>query len=118
MIELSSRSPVPARSPFAVHAKGSYIYMQLWTLGRASDPDALKDDPDGPFDVVSASDIPFEGGPKPRALTEAEIEQYVKDFATAAKNFIEKAGGDGVEGKHQFQLVRRMWRLAERRANL
>lgn len=66
--------------------------MQLWALGRAAVKDVL-----APLDVVSASDIPFEGGAVPRALTVEEIKQYVVDYATAAKNFVEKAGGDGVE---------------------
>lgn len=79
-----------------VHAKGSYIYLQLWALGRAADPNGLKAD-DPSFEVVSASDIPFEGGAKPRPLTEAEIQTYVADYAACAKRFVEEAGGDGVE---------------------
>ncbi|ORY63802.1 hypothetical protein BCR35DRAFT_308758 [Leucosporidium creatinivorum] len=78
-----------------VHAKGSFIYLQLWALGRAADPQQLKGD--GDFDVVSASDIPFEGGATPRPLTEAEIQEYIGWYATAAKRFVEEAGGDGVE---------------------
>lgn len=80
----------------SVHAKGSYIYLQLWALGRAADPNALKAD-DPPYEVVSASDIPFEGGAKPRPLTEEEIQQYVKDYAECARLFVQEAGGDGVE---------------------
>lgn len=78
-----------------VHAKGSYIYLQLWALGRAAKPDDLKKD--GDFDVVSASDIPFEGGATPRPLSGAEIQGYVRDYAQAAHNFVNEAGGDGVE---------------------
>ncbi|ORY63803.1 hypothetical protein BCR35DRAFT_308762 [Leucosporidium creatinivorum] len=78
-----------------VHAKGSFIYLQLWAHGRAADPQQLKGD--GDFDVVSASDIPFEGGATPRPLTEAEIQEYIGWYATAAKRFVEEAGGDGVE---------------------
>ncbi|CEQ42287.1 SPOSA6832_04081 [Sporobolomyces salmonicolor] len=48
-------------------------------------------------DVVSSSDLAFEGGAKPRALTQEEIKEYVGFYARAAKNFVEKAGGDGVE---------------------
>ncbi|GAA5983281.1 hypothetical protein JCM11641_002248 [Rhodosporidiobolus odoratus] len=80
----------------AVHAKGSYIYLQLWALGRAADPGASKKE-DSAFEVVSASDIAFEGGAKPRALTKQEIQDYVSYYARAAKAFVEEAGGDGVE---------------------
>lgn len=69
--------------------------MQLWAIGRAANADSLK--AEGGFDVVSSSDVPFEGGATPRALTEAEIKEYVGWYAQAAKNFVEGAGGDGVE---------------------
>ncbi len=78
----------------SVHDKGGVIYCQLWALGRAASPDALKND--GGHRVVSSGDIPFEGGAKPEALTEEEILQYIKGYAQAAKNAIE-AGFDGVE---------------------
>lgn len=83
----------------AVHEKGSYIYLQLWALGRTADPAALKAQPGGEkFDLVSSSPVPMqEGGATPRELTEDEIQQYIKDFATAAKNAVERAGFDGVE---------------------
>ncbi|GAA6010318.1 hypothetical protein JCM11491_006265 [Sporobolomyces phaffii] len=79
----------------AVHAKGSYIYLQLWALGRAADPEVLKKETGE--DVHSASDVPFEGGATPRPLTKEEIAEYVSYYARAAKNFVEKCGGDGVE---------------------
>ncbi|KAK4057147.1 hypothetical protein OIO90_001642 [Microbotryomycetes sp. JL221] len=79
-----------------VHSKGSFIYLQLWALGRAADAKNLKEQ-DGIDDVVSFTDEPFEGGAKPRMITRDEMKQYVKEYAQAAKNFIEKAGGDGVE---------------------
>lgn len=80
----------------AVHKNKSFIYLQLWALGRASDPKQLKKELGEDAKVVSASNIPFEGGATPVALTEAEIQQYIKDYAQAAKNAIE-AGFDGVE---------------------
>lgn len=97
------RLPLCAEPPSAeltqslptVHSKGSFIYLQLWAHGRAADPKQLQ--ADGDFDVVSASDIPFEGGATPRPLTEAEIKDYVRDYAFTAKRFVEEAGGDGVE---------------------
>ncbi|GAA6058905.1 hypothetical protein JCM10212_002857 [Sporobolomyces blumeae] len=79
----------------AVHAKGSYIYLQLWALGRAADPEVLKSETGE--DVQSASDVPFEGGAKPRPLTKDEINDYVGYYAKAAENFVKRAGGDGVE---------------------
>jgi NADPH2 dehydrogenase len=80
----------------AVHAKGSYIFAQLWALGRAAHPGTLERDRAGPF--VGASDVPIrEGGPKPRPLNEEEIWSFVGDYVTAAKNAIEIAGFDGVE---------------------
>ncbi|KAJ5172008.1 Aldolase-type TIM barrel [Penicillium capsulatum] len=79
----------------AVHAKGSYIYMQLWALGRVAKPDYLK--ALGDFDLVSSSDVPVrEDAQTPRALTEPEIEAYIADFAQAARNAV-AAGFDGVE---------------------
>lgn len=78
----------------AVHANGSFIYLQLWALGRAAKPAEL--DSQG-FEMVSASDIPLQGTTRiPRPLTVKEIQQYVKDYAQAAKNAI-TAGFDGVE---------------------
>ncbi|KAA8573983.1 hypothetical protein EYC84_005522 [Monilinia fructicola] len=77
----------------AVHAKKSYIWLQLWALGRAADPTVLEKE--GGYKVKSASDIPFEGGAKPEPLTEAEIKEYIGFYAQAAKNAIE-AGFDGM----------------------
>ncbi|KAE9404773.1 NADH:flavin oxidoreductase/NADH oxidase [Gymnopus androsaceus JB14] len=85
----------------AVHAKGSFIYLQLWALGRAAvpgDPD-LAMEPDFPYDFVSASDIPIDplSTIKPRPLTISEIQNYVGWYSIAAKNAVERAGFDGVE---------------------
>ncbi|KAJ7115106.1 hypothetical protein C8R43DRAFT_1038984 [Mycena crocata] len=79
-----------------VHAKGSFVFMQLWALGRAADAEQLKkEDPSFPY--VSASDVPLAGhGAPPRPLTVEEIKDYVGLYAQAAKNAIE-AGFDGVE---------------------
>ncbi|KIW62891.1 hypothetical protein PV04_09783 [Phialophora macrospora] len=79
----------------AVHAKGSYMFMQLWALGRAANPEVLQ--AEGPFDVVSASDIPIDSEHGvPRPLTKEEIATYVQEYVQAARNAIE-AGFDGVE---------------------
>jgi NADPH2 dehydrogenase len=81
----------------AVHARGSFIFLQLWALGRAADYAAFKEE--GSFDVVAPSPIPLtsdEESATPRELTVAEIKEYVQLYAKAARNAIE-AGFDGVE---------------------
>jgi len=78
----------------AVHSKKSYIFCQLWALGRVAMPDVLKK---GGFKLVSSSPIPMDSEHDvPDELTEADIRSYIADFAQAAKNAI-KAGFDGVE---------------------
>ncbi|KAK7553435.1 NADPH dehydrogenase [Phyllosticta citricarpa] len=81
----------------AVHAKRSKIFVQLWALGRAANPQVLEQEgvKDG---FVSSSATPMNSeSPTPRALTEDEIESYIHDYAQAAKDAVEKAGFDGVE---------------------
>ena len=81
----------------AVHAKGSYIFLQLWALGRIADVGFLeKQDP--PIPYVSASSVVLTGRPKaPRSLTEVEIKDYIAAYARAASNAVHGAGFDGVE---------------------
>ncbi|KAI0820031.1 NADH:flavin oxidoreductase/NADH oxidase [Trametes gibbosa] len=82
----------------AVHANGSYIFLQLWALGRAARPALLhQEDPSYPY--VSASPIALSTSPDdvPHALTKDEIKEYVQWHATAAKNAVYGAGFDGVE---------------------
>jgi len=78
----------------AVHAKGSFIYCQLWALGRAADREELKS---YGYDVISSGDVPRKSdSASPRPLTKEEIKKWVGHYAQAAKNAIE-AGFDGVE---------------------
>ncbi|KDR78078.1 hypothetical protein GALMADRAFT_138223 [Galerina marginata CBS 339.88] len=78
-----------------VHANGSFIYLQIWALGRAGKPETLQEDG---FEHVAPSAIPInEKSGTPRELTLSEIKQYVEWFAQAAKNAVEGAGFDGVE---------------------
>lgn len=70
--------------------------MQLWALGRASDPTQLKKELGEDAKVVGASDVPFEGGATPTQLSESEIQEYIGLYRQAALNAIE-AGLDGVE---------------------
>ncbi|KAI0818987.1 FMN-linked oxidoreductase [Irpex lacteus] len=80
----------------AVHARGSFIYLQIFAMGRVASPEVLEKE--GPFPLVSSSDIiPTGGSVAPRPLTIPEIKQYVDDFATAAANAVDGAGFDGVE---------------------
>lgn len=80
----------------AVHEKGGYIWLQLWALGRAANPEVKTKE--GTGDLVSSSDKAMsDNSPKPRPLREDEIQQYVKEYAQAAKNAVQGAGFDGVE---------------------
>ncbi|KAL5483540.1 hypothetical protein ACEPAI_8772 [Sanghuangporus weigelae] len=88
----------------AVHAQGSYVYLQLWQLGRTAKPEilALPDcprNPGGPYSLVS-SDVPLpdkKDASKPRPLTHEEILEYIELFGKAAHNAVHRAGFDGVE---------------------
>jgi NADPH2 dehydrogenase len=78
----------------AVHAKGSFIYLQLWALGRVADVGQAEKEN---FTIMSASPIPAgEGFPTPKEMTEEDIKKAVAAYAQAAKNSI-AAGFDGVE---------------------
>ncbi|KAJ7842201.1 hypothetical protein B0H14DRAFT_3086670 [Mycena olivaceomarginata] len=78
-----------------VHAKGSFMYLQLWVLGRAfynySDPAEAN------IPYVSASDVPLTGERTPRPLTVDELKEFIQLYAQAASNAVHKAGFDGVE---------------------
>ncbi|KAG9126320.1 hypothetical protein FRC07_003919 [Ceratobasidium sp. 392] len=79
----------------AVHAKGSYIFLQLWALGRAADPKVLERE-GLPF--VSSSPTPLEeNGPVPQELSKDDIKRYIGLYVQAAKNAVFEAGFDGVE---------------------
>jgi 2,4-dienoyl-CoA reductase-like NADH-dependent reductase (Old Yellow Enzyme family) len=85
----------------AVHAAGGRIAMQLWHVGRISDPELL-----GGLEPVSASAIAAAGHisharpkrpfPLPRALETHEIPGIVEAFRQGAENAL-AAGFDGVE---------------------
>ncbi|KAF8890990.1 hypothetical protein BD779DRAFT_1701438 [Infundibulicybe gibba] len=83
----------------AVRAKGSYIFLQLWALGRTAEPETLAAE-DPAFPHISASNVKLSShsasDPTPRALTLSEIDEYVALYAQAARNAIQ-AGFDGVE---------------------
>lgn len=83
----------------SVHKAGGKMFLQLWHVGRVSNPFFL----DGKLPVAPSA-VPLEGRvPRtelaygtPRALEANEIEALVAQFSQAAKNAME-AGFDGVE---------------------
>ena len=85
----------------AVHRAGGLIFMQLWHVGRISDPVFLDGQP-----PVSASAIAAKGDvsllrpkrpyPTPRPLSLAEIADVVEAYRKGAQN-AKRAGFDGVE---------------------
>ncbi|KAF2093188.1 NADPH dehydrogenase [Rhizodiscina lignyota] len=80
----------------AVHEKGSYIFLQLWCLGRAANADNLREE--FGLDVISSSDLPIDANsPTPRPMKEEEIWDLIGEYVQAAKNAVERAGFDGVE---------------------
>jgi len=80
----------------AVHKNGSFIFLQMWALGRTANPEILK--AEGGFDLVSSGDLPYEEGkPKPRPLTKDEIKEYIEQYRQAAINAVHHANFDGVE---------------------
>lgn len=87
----------------AVHARGSFIFQQLWDLGRGADPDYVKG---RGYKYASSGDVQLDGRPvAPEPLTEEEIWHKIADFRQAARNVID-AGGDGVEihGAHGYLI--------------
>jgi 2,4-dienoyl-CoA reductase-like NADH-dependent reductase (Old Yellow Enzyme family) len=84
----------------AVHAKGGFIFCQIWHTGRASGPNLL-----GGQAAWSSTSSPMKGTyldgqdcaeNPPRPMTVDEIHSLTAEFAAAAKRAVE-AGFDGVE---------------------
>jgi len=85
----------------AVHAKGGYIFCQIWHVGRATVPALIEG-----HQTLSSSNIPIKGQAvngdeysdfPPRPMTVEEIQIVARDFAEAAKAAVDVAGFDGVE---------------------
>ncbi|KAJ7871137.1 hypothetical protein B0H14DRAFT_3083814 [Mycena olivaceomarginata] len=66
-----------------VHAKGSFMYLQLSCRGK--------------YPLRLASDVPLTGERTPRPLTVDELKEFIQLYAQAASNAVHKAGFDGVE---------------------
>lgn len=85
----------------AVHKKGGKIFLQLWHVGRVSDPELLNGQmPVAPSAIAcpGSLNLPYLQRPyvTPRALRLEEISGVVGEFADAATNALQ-AGFDGVE---------------------
>ncbi|PWY93990.1 FMN-linked oxidoreductase [Aspergillus sclerotioniger CBS 115572] len=82
----------------AVHERGSFIYVQLFGMGRAAEAAVATSEG---IEIVAPSAVPIPydenpDAPTPRAMSRAEIQQTIVDFVTAAQN-ARAAGFDGVE---------------------
>jgi 2,4-dienoyl-CoA reductase-like NADH-dependent reductase (Old Yellow Enzyme family) len=93
----------------AVHAKGGFIYAQLWNAGRASIPhhtgmptisaSATAYDGDAPYPHPppgSSKQVLYRDFP-PTELSHEGIQKQIAAYVTAAKSAIEDCGFDGVE---------------------
>jgi 2,4-dienoyl-CoA reductase-like NADH-dependent reductase (Old Yellow Enzyme family) len=85
----------------AVHAAGGRIFLQLWHVGRISDPSFLDGElPVAPSAIPAAGHVsllrPKRAYPTPRALDTGEIPGIVAAFRKGAEN-AKLAGFDGVE---------------------
>src|SRR3546814_6919863 len=86
-----------------VHNRGGKIFMQLWHVGRVSDPELLNGEiPVAPSAIACEGSVRLLQPPRPhvvpRALHIEEIPSMVADFAEGARNARE-AGFDGVIGR-------------------
>jgi 2,4-dienoyl-CoA reductase-like NADH-dependent reductase (Old Yellow Enzyme family) len=89
------------RITHAVHARGGKIFLQLWHVGRVSDPEYLNGEiPVAPSAIACGGHVslirPKRPYVVPRALHTEEIARIVADYADAARKAME-AGFDGVE---------------------
>lgn len=85
----------------AVHDKGGKIVLQLWHVGRISDPVYLNGaQPVAPSAIAAQGHVslvrPIKEFEKPRALETNEIKDIIKAYRLGAQN-AKKAGFDGVE---------------------
>ncbi|HLV28857.1 MAG TPA: alkene reductase [Burkholderiaceae bacterium] len=85
----------------AVHEKGGKIFVQLWHVGRVSDPEHLNGEiPVAPSAIACSGHVsllrPKRNYVVPRALHAEEIPHIVQDFADAAGH-ARDAGFDGIE---------------------
>lgn len=86
-----------------IHEKKSFVYVQLWNMGRQAPPAVLKSDglrydsaSDGVYMDKKSEEEAIRSNNPQHGLTKEEIKQYVKDFVRASKESVEN-GADGVE---------------------
>ncbi len=84
-----------------VHAKGGRIFLQLWHVGRISDPIFLEGKlPEAPSAITPKGHVslvrPERAYTTPRALETAEVKQVIQKYKQGAIN-AKEAGFDGVE---------------------
>jgi 2,4-dienoyl-CoA reductase-like NADH-dependent reductase (Old Yellow Enzyme family) len=85
----------------AVHKAGGLIFLQLWHVGRISDPSFHGGEaPVAPSAIAAKGDVsllrPKRPYPVPRPLTPGEIADVVEAYRKGAEN-AKRAGFDGVE---------------------
>ncbi|KAF8600095.1 putative NADPH2 dehydrogenase chain OYE2 [Ceratobasidium sp. AG-I] len=79
----------------AIHANGSYAYLQIAALGRVGYPEVVHA---AGFPYVSSSAIQIKGRSEaPVELSESEVKRHVELYAQAARNAVDQSGFDGVE---------------------
>lgn len=86
-----------------IHENKSYVYVQIWALGRQAFPDSLARDglrydsaSDGIYMDEEMKDRALSSGNPQHGVTKAEIRQYIEEYVKAAENSI-RAGADGIE---------------------
>ncbi|CCH59055.1 hypothetical protein TBLA_0B02130 [Henningerozyma blattae CBS 6284] len=86
-----------------IHKNGSFVWPQLWVLGRQAIPTNMKRDGlryDSSSDLLNDNDqfgqLAKAHDIKLHSITEEEIQQYIKEYVDAAKKSI-SVGADGVE---------------------
>ncbi|TPX40016.1 hypothetical protein SeLEV6574_g06847, partial [Synchytrium endobioticum] len=86
----------------AVHARGGYMFAQLWHTGRVS---TRRFQPNNELPVSASTTKSSRRAEPARALTVPEIKYVVNEFRTSAKN-ARDAGFDGVElhGAHGYLI--------------
>ena len=85
----------------AIHSKGGKIVLQLWHVGRISDPIYLDGkQPVAPSALAAEGHVslvrPIKAFEQPRALSKEEIQDIIEAYRIGAEN-AKKAGFDGVE---------------------
>lgn len=86
-----------------IHANKSFVFVQLWSLGRQAFPelmarDGLRYDSASPDQYWSeeVEETSLKAGIEQHGITKDEIKQYIKDYVESSKKII-AAGADGVE---------------------